>query len=55
VALRCSTDSPEGLARIIAGLGCDLVVHEPPELRAALRRLADRLRTMADADATASA
>ncbi len=55
VALRCSTDSPEWLARIIAGLGCDLVVHEPPELRAALRRLADRLRTMADADATASA
>ena len=55
VVLRCSTDSPEWLARVLAGLGCALIVHEPPELRAALRRLADRLRTMADASVTASA
>lgn len=49
VVLRCSTDSPDWLARVLVGLGCDLIVHEPPELRAALRRLADRLRTMAGA------
>lgn len=49
VTLRGSTDSPDWLAGVLAGLGCDLVVHEPPELRAALRRLATRLLAAADA------
>jgi predicted DNA-binding transcriptional regulator YafY len=43
VVLRCTTDSPEWMARVLAGLDCDVVVHEPPELRDALRRLAARL------------
>jgi predicted DNA-binding transcriptional regulator YafY len=43
VVLRGTTDSPEWMARVLAGLECDFVVHEPPELRDALRRLAARL------------
>jgi predicted DNA-binding transcriptional regulator YafY len=49
VVLRCATDSPEWMARVLARLECDFVVHEPPELRDALRRLAARLvRAAAD-------
>jgi hypothetical protein len=49
VVLRCTTDSPAWMARVLAGLECDFVVHEPPELRDALRRLAARLvRAAAD-------
>jgi predicted DNA-binding transcriptional regulator YafY len=47
VVLRCRTDSPEWMARVLAGLECDVVVHEPPELRQALRRLAARLQRAA--------
>jgi predicted DNA-binding transcriptional regulator YafY len=43
VLLRCTTDSPQWLARILASLECDFVVHEPPELREALRELGNRL------------
>lgn len=43
VLLRCTTDSPRWLAGILAGLECDFIVHEPPELREALRQLAGRL------------
>jgi predicted DNA-binding transcriptional regulator YafY len=43
VVLRCTTDSPDWMAHVLAGLECDFVVHEPPELRTALRRLAAQL------------
>ena len=49
VVLRCSTDNLDWLAHILAGLGCDLVIHEPPELREAFHRLAARLARIADA------
>lgn len=48
VIVRCTTDSPGWLAGILAGLGCDLVVHEPAELRDALRQMATRLLRAAD-------
>jgi predicted DNA-binding transcriptional regulator YafY len=48
ILLRCSTDSLDWLAGILAGLECDFIVHEPPELHAALHRLAARLLTVAD-------
>lgn len=54
VVLRGSTDSPDWLAGVLAGLECDVVVRDPPELRAALRRLGARLLAMADAGAVAS-
>ena len=47
VLLRCTTDSPEWMAWVLAGLECDVVVHRPPELRQALRRLAARLQRAA--------
>ena len=43
VLMRCSTDSPPWMAHVLASLECDLVVHEPPELRDALRELGERL------------
>lgn len=54
IVLRSTTDSPDWLAGILAGLECDVVVHDPPELRAALRRLAGRLLVMADAGEAAA-
>lgn len=48
VVLRCTTDSPEWMARVLAGLECDFVVHEPLELCDALRRLAARLVRASD-------
>jgi predicted DNA-binding transcriptional regulator YafY len=51
VIMRCSTDNPDWMAGTLASLGCDLVVHEPPELRAALCRLAARVAGMASAPA----
>lgn len=47
--LRGTTDSPAWFARLLAGLGCDLVVHQPPELREALTHLGTRLLRMAAA------
>lgn len=43
VLVRCTTDSLRWLAGILAGLECDFVVHEPPELRAVVGQLASRL------------
>jgi predicted DNA-binding transcriptional regulator YafY len=43
VLLRCTTDSLEWLARILASLECDFAIHDPPELRDALRQLGNRL------------
>ena len=47
VLLHCTTDSPEWMAWVLAGLECDAVVHRPPELRHALLRLAARLQRAA--------
>jgi len=43
VLMRCSTDSPPWMAHVLSSLQCDLVIHEPPELREALRELGERL------------
>jgi predicted DNA-binding transcriptional regulator YafY len=46
---RCRHDDLDGLARYLVGLGCPLVVRQPAELRAALRRLAATIAAAADA------
>lgn len=43
VLLRCSADSLDWMALVLARLGCAFTVRHPPELRAALTRLAARL------------
>lgn len=43
VLVRCTTDSLRWFAGILAGLECDFMVHEPPELRTAVGQLASRL------------
>ncbi len=52
VLLRCTTDSLQWLARILASLECDFVIHDPPELWEALRELANRLLATADLHGT---
>ena len=42
-------DNLDGLARELVSLGCPFTVGEPPELRAALRRLAAEIAGLADA------
>ena len=42
VLFRCQIDSLERLAWHLLGLGCRLIVRQPPELIGALRRLAQR-------------
>lgn len=49
VVLRCTTDSLQWTAHLLARLECDFAVHEPPELRDALRRLAAQLTRAAEA------
>jgi predicted DNA-binding transcriptional regulator YafY len=48
VLLCCYTKNLDWLARVLARLSCPFVVRQPPELRAALKRLADHLTTMAE-------
>lgn len=48
VLLRCYADDLDWQAHFLAGLGVAFVVREPPELREALRRLAERLRQLAN-------
>jgi predicted DNA-binding transcriptional regulator YafY len=43
VMMHCTTDSLDWLARELAGLGCAWVVLDPPELKDALRALAERI------------
>lgn len=47
VLLRCHTDDLDWLARYLVGLECPFLVRRPPELRAALRRLADDIARLA--------
>lgn len=49
VVLRCWVQHLDELAHTLAGLECDLVVREPPELRAELRLLAARIARLAEA------
>lgn len=44
--LRVGADDVDWLARFVAGLPCDTEVRSPPELRAALRRLGQRLAVL---------
>jgi predicted DNA-binding transcriptional regulator YafY len=48
VLLCCYTRNLDWLARVLARLNCPFVVRQPPELRAALKRLAARLTTLAN-------
>lgn len=43
VLFRCQVDNLEGLARFLVGLGHPFAIHEPPELRVAVRKLAEEL------------
>ncbi|MFG2074699.1 Predicted DNA-binding transcriptional regulator YafY, contains an HTH and WYL domains [Nonomuraea maritima] len=47
VLLRTRAESLDGMAAMIAGLGFPFTISSPPELRTAVRRLADRLREQA--------
>ena len=47
VTLHCSVESLDWIAYFLAGLDCPLIVHQPPELREALQRLATKIATMA--------
>jgi predicted DNA-binding transcriptional regulator YafY len=47
VVYRESTENLDATARALVGLGCPIEVREPPELRAALRALAERIAAMA--------
>lgn len=55
VLLRCSTDDLDWFAQILLGLRFPLVVHHPPKLRDALRRLADRAVALATGASLTSA
>jgi len=48
VLLRCTTDSLPWIAALIAGVGCDFTVHEPDELRTAIRELGARLTVLTE-------
>jgi predicted DNA-binding transcriptional regulator YafY len=48
VLLHCSADSLDWMALMLARLGCAFTVRHPPELRAALTRLAARLTAAAE-------
>jgi predicted DNA-binding transcriptional regulator YafY len=41
--LRMRADSLDWAAGLLAGAGCDFTIRQPPELRDAVRRLAERL------------
>jgi predicted DNA-binding transcriptional regulator YafY len=43
VLLRTRAERLDGMARLLAGLGCRFVIHAPDELRGAVRELAERL------------
>ncbi|HZO74379.1 MAG TPA: YafY family protein [Ktedonobacteraceae bacterium] len=48
VILRCYAADLDWIPRLLVGLGCPLVVLQPPELRDALRKLAEEVRVIAD-------
>lgn len=48
VLMRCTTGNLDGMARVVAGLFCPLVVRNPPELRDALKRHAAEIASLAE-------
>ncbi len=48
VLMCCYTKNLDWLARVLARLNCPFVVRQPPELRVALKRLANHLTLMAE-------
>ena len=48
IVLRCYVERLDWIARFLAGLGCPLIVRQPPELRQALLRLAEEIAKMAE-------
>jgi predicted DNA-binding transcriptional regulator YafY len=48
VSFRCYAQDLDWIAYVLLGLDCSLVVRQPPELRDALRRLAQEATKMAD-------
>ena len=52
VLLHASIDDLDWMARVLVGLNCPMVVHRPPELRTAFRRLAHELAALAVEPAT---
>jgi len=48
VDFRCRADDLDAVARMLVGFGCRFAVQRPPELREALRRLADEVAVLAD-------
>ena len=48
VVFRCYVERLDWIARFLAGLGCPLIVRQPPELREALQRLAQEIARMAE-------
>lgn len=47
VLLRCDTDDLDYMARYLMALGLPFVIHDPPELREALLRLAAQITQIA--------
>jgi hypothetical protein len=45
--LRCDTDDLDYMARYLMALGLPFVIHDPPELREALLRLAAQITPIA--------
>ena len=45
---RCQADDLDGVARFLISLGCRLHVHQPPQLREALRRIAREIAAVTD-------
>jgi len=48
VILRCYVQHLDWLAHFLAGLHCPLIVRQPPELREALKRLAEKIHAIAE-------
>jgi predicted DNA-binding transcriptional regulator YafY len=48
VVLHMRATELDGFARFLLGLGCSLVVRQPPELKEALRRVAREMMHLAD-------
>jgi predicted DNA-binding transcriptional regulator YafY len=48
VTLRCYTDNLPWMARVLAGLECQFIVHRPVELKEAIKQHARLLMEMAE-------
>ena len=48
VVLRCYVNNLDWIAHFLAGLQCSMVIHQPPELREAMLRLAQKITEIAN-------